>query len=191
MVGIIGAMEEEVRELIEDMTECEMQEKASMKFYKGQLYGKEAVVVQSGIGKVNAGICTQILIDFYQVDQLINTGVAGSLDAEINIGDIVVSTDLVHHDMDAVAFGYPVGQVPQMEAFSFQSDVALRKIAVRACREVNPDIQVFEGRIASGDQFIASQDVKDRIVANLMHGQWKWKARPLLMQHTLITYLSL
>ena len=81
MVGIIGAMEEEVRELIEDMTECEMQEKASMKFYKGQLYGKEAVVVQSGIGKVNAGICTQILIDFYQVDQLINTGVAGSVEA--------------------------------------------------------------------------------------------------------------
>ena len=97
---------------------------------------------------------------------MINTGIAGSLNADINIGDIVVSTDLVHHDMDAVAFGYPVGQVPQMEAFSFQSDVALRKIAVRACREVNPDIQVFEGRIASGDQFIASQDVKDRIVAN-------------------------
>ena len=103
MVGIIGAMEEEVRELIEDMTECEMQEKASMKFYKGQLYGKEAVVVQSGIGKVNAGICTQILADFYQVDQLINTGVAGSLDAEINIGDIVVSTDAVEHDMDVSA----------------------------------------------------------------------------------------
>ena len=74
MVGIIGAMEEEVRELIEDMTECEMQERASMKFYKGMLYGKEAVVVQSGIGKVNAAICTQILADFYQVDQLINTG---------------------------------------------------------------------------------------------------------------------
>ena len=101
MVGIIGAMEEEVRELIEDMTECEMQEKASMKFYKGQLYGKEAVVVQSGIGKVNAGICTQILIDFYQVDQLINTGVAGSLDAEINIGDIVVSTDAVEANKKA------------------------------------------------------------------------------------------
>ena len=115
MVGIIGAMEEEVRELIEDMTECEMQEKASMKFYKGQLYGKEAVVVQSGIGKVNAGICTQILADFYQVDQLINTGVAGSLDAEINIGDIVVSTDAVEHDMDVSALGDPVGQVPRMD----------------------------------------------------------------------------
>ena len=119
MVGIIGAMEEEVRELIEDMTECEMQEKASMKFYKGQLYGKEAVVVQSGIGKVNAGICTQILIDFYQVDQLINTGVAGSLDAEINIGDIVVSTDAVEHDMDVSALGDPVGQVPRMDVFAF------------------------------------------------------------------------
>ena len=166
MVGIIGAMEEEVRELIEDMTECEMQEKASMKFYKGQLYGKEAVVVQSGIGKVNAGICTQILADFYQVDQLINTGVAGSLDAEINIGDIVVSTDLVHHDMDAVNFGYPLGQIPQMDTFSFKADERLVELAEKACHEVNPEIQVFRGRIVSGDQFIADKAVKNRITEN-------------------------
>ena len=132
MVGIIGAMEEEVRELIEDMTECEMQERASMKFYKGMLYGKEAVVVQSGIGKVNAAICTQILADFYQVDQLINTGVAGSLDAEINIGDIVVSTDAVEHDMDVSALGDPVGQVPRMDVFAFPADKELVRKAVEA-----------------------------------------------------------
>ena len=166
MVGIIGAMEEEVRELIEDMTECEMQERASMKFYKGMLYGKEAVVVQSGIGKVNAAICTQILADFYQVDQLINTGVAGSLDAEINIGDIVVSTDLVHHDMDAVNFGYPLGQIPQMDTFSFKADERLVELAEKACHEVNPEIQVFRGRIVSGDQFIADKAVKNRITGN-------------------------
>ena len=164
MVGIIGAMEEEVRELIEDMTECEMQEKASMKFYKGQLYGKEAVVVQSGIGKVNAGICTQILIDFYQVDQLINTGVAGSLDAEINIGDIVVSSDALQHDMDAREFGYPKGQIPQMNVFSFKADETLRKVAAECCKKANPDIQVFEGRVVSGDQFVASSEVKDELI---------------------------
>ena len=166
MVGIIGAMEEEVRELIEDMTECEMQEKASMKFYKGQLYGKEAVVVQSGIGKVNAGICTQILIDFYQVDQLINTGVAGSLDAEINIGDIVVSTDAVEHDMDVSALGDPVGQVPRMDTLAFPADERLIGLAKAANEKVNPDIHTFVGTVASGDQFIASQEAKDKIVNN-------------------------
>ena len=91
---------------------------------------------------------------------------AGSLNADINIGDLVISTDLVHHDMNAVAFGYPVGQIPQMEAFSFRSDETLRKLAVQACRDVNPDIEVYEGRIASGDQFVADQGVKDEIIKN-------------------------
>ena len=160
MVGIIGAMEEEVRELIEDMTECEMQERASMKFYKGMLYGKEAVVVQSGIGKVNAAICTQILADFYQVDQLINTGVAGSLDAEINIGDIVVSTDAVEHDMDVSALGDPVGQVPRMDVFAFPADKELVRKAVEANKKANSDIRTFTGRVASGDQFISDKEKK-------------------------------
>ena len=137
-----------------------------MDFYEGVLEGKKVVVVQSGIGKVNAGMCTQILADLFQVEAVINTGIAGSLNADINIGDLVISTDLVHHDMNAVAFGYPVGQIPQMEAFSFRSDENLRKLAVQACRDVNPDIEVYEGRIASGDQFVADQGVKDEIIKN-------------------------
>ena len=151
MIGIIGAMEEEVRELIADMQECEMNEKASMKFYKGKLYGKDAVVVQSGIGKVNAAICTQILADCYHVDQLINTGVAGSLDAEINIGDIVISTDAVHHDMDVSALGDPVGQVPRMDVFAFPADKELAEKAMQANKKANPEIRTFMGRVASGD----------------------------------------
>ena len=139
MIGIIGAMEEEVRELIADMQECEMKEKASMKFYKGKLYGKDAVVVQSGIGKVNAAICTQILADCYHVDELINTGVAGSLDAEINIGDIVISTDAVHHDMDVSALGDPVGQVPRMDVFAFPADKELAEKAMQANKKANPE----------------------------------------------------
>lgn len=164
-IGIIGAMADEVVGLKELMQDIEITRKASMEFYAGTLEGKKVVVVQSGIGKVNAAVCTQILADDFQTEVVINTGIAGSLNNDINIGDIVVSTDLVHHDMDAVAFGYKKGQVPQMEQFSFQSDEALRRLAVEACKEVNPDIQVFEGRIASGDQFVADQEIKDFIVS--------------------------
>ena len=101
MIGIIGAMEEEVAALKEAMEIEETVEQAGMTFCKGTLCGKEAVVVRSGIGKVNAGICAQILVDRFRADTLINTGIAGSLDAKIDIGDMVISTDAVHHDMDA------------------------------------------------------------------------------------------
>ena len=163
-IGIIGAMEVEVASLKERMKDVQVVHKASMEFYAGMLENKNVVVVRSGIGKVNAAVCTQILIDDFKAEAVINTGIAGSLNADINIGDIVVSTDLVHHDMNAVAFGYPVGQIPQMEEFSFHSDDALRAIAVKACKEANPDIAVFEGRIASGDQFVADQDTKYFII---------------------------
>ena len=93
MLGIIGAMDEEVAKLKECMDEVEIKTKASMDFYKGIISGKEVVVVRSGIGKVNAGICTQILCDEYNVEAVINTGIAGSLNAKIDIGDIVLSTD--------------------------------------------------------------------------------------------------
>ena len=165
-IGIIGAMEVEVEKLKARMENVEITRRASMEFYEGTLEDKNVVVVRSGIGKVNAAVCTQILIDEFEAEAVINTGIAGSLNADINIGDLVISTDLVHHDMNAVAFGYPVGQIPQMEAFSFRSDENLRKLAVQACRDVNPDIEVYEGRIASGDQFVADQGVKDEIIKN-------------------------
>ena len=125
-----------------------------MDFYEGILAGKKVVVVRSGIGKVNAGICAQILADVFSVDAIINTGIAGSLNKNINIGDIVLSTDVVQHDMDATGFGYRKGQIPQMPVFFFNADDNLRRLAAEVCKEVNPDIQVFEGRIASGDQFV-------------------------------------
>ena len=165
MLGIIGAMDEEVAKLKETMQDVTVETKASMEFYKGTMNGKEVVVVRSGIGKVNAGICTQILCDLYHVDAVINTGIAGSLNKNINIGDIVLSTDVVQHDMDATGFGYRKGQIPQMPVFFFNADDNLRRLAAEVCKEVNPDIQVFEGRIASGDQFVCDQDVKNRIVS--------------------------
>lgn len=163
LIGIIGAMEEEVEKLKQQMTEVSVQTKASMEFNRGKLKGKDVVVVRSGIGKVNAGICTQILVDDYKVNAIINTGIAGSLKNEINIGDIVVSTDALQHDMDATGFGYPQGQIPRMEVLSFPADENLVRLAQEVCIEVNPDISVFAGRVVSGDQFISNRDVKERI----------------------------
>lgn len=163
-IGIIGAMEVEIAILKEKMEDVRIIKKASMDFYEGTLNGRKVVVVRSGIGKVNAGICAQILVDMFSVDAIINTGIAGSLNKDINIGDIVLSTDVVQHDMDATGFGYKKGQIPQMPVFCFQADGGLRKLAEEACKEVNPDIQVFEGRIASGDQFVCDQEIKNRIV---------------------------
>lgn len=163
-IGIIGAMEEEVTALREKLADGKMLRKASMDFYSGTFNGVEAVVVRSGIGKVNAGICTQILADIYGVDAVINTGIAGSLKAEINIGDIVISTDALQHDMDATGFGYEPGVIPRMETSCFRADAELVEKARAACEEAVPGIQVFTGRVVSGDQFISDKKVKARII---------------------------
>ncbi len=112
---------------------------------------------------MNAGICTQILADVFGVSSVINTGIAGSLDARIDIGDIVLSEDAVQHDMDATAFGYEAGQIPRMDTFSFKADKRLTGIAKECCSRVCDDINVFCGRIVSGDQFVADRSVKDAI----------------------------
>ncbi|MEY8356243.1 5'-methylthioadenosine/adenosylhomocysteine nucleosidase [Lachnospiraceae bacterium 54-53] len=166
MLGIIGAMDVEVAEIKKSMQDVKVETIAAMDFYRGILKGREAVVVRSGIGKVNAAICTQILADHYHITAVINTGIAGSLKNEINIGDVVLSTDAVHHDMDATGFGYPVGQIPQMKEFSFRADEELRKLAEECCRKVNPEIGVFTGRIVSGDQFISDKVKKQWISEN-------------------------
>ena len=165
-IGIIGAMEEEVALLKNDMKIEETVEYASMLFCKGELCGKQVVIVRSGIGKVNAAICAQLLADKFAVDVLINTGVAGSLDATIDIGDMVISTDLVEHDMDTTIFGDPLGQVPRMDSFSFPADPELVEKAVTANKEANPEIQTFTGRIVSGDQFVSASEVKEKLVKN-------------------------
>ena len=164
MIGIIGAMEEEVAHLKEAMQVEKTVERAAMTFVKGKLDGKDVVVVRSGIGKVNAGICAQILADLFEVDTLINTGVAGSLDAALDIGDIVISTDAVQHDMDVSALGDPVGQIPRMDTFAFPSDERMVQLDVQANEEANPDIHTFTGRVVSGDQFVSDGAVKERLV---------------------------
>ncbi len=168
-IGIIGAMEVEVETLKKDMEVGRVVKKAGMEFHEGVLNGMPVVVVRSGICKVNAAVCTQILIDDFGVDGIINTGVGGSLNAEINIGDIVISTDVVHHDVNAVEFGYALGQIPQMKVFSFPADETFAEKAKAACNRVNPDITVWRGRICSGDQFVSSQEQKDQII-KAFHG---------------------
>lgn len=166
MIGIIGAMEEEVLSLAEMMEDVESSKIAGMVFKKGRLNGKDVVVVRCGIGKVNAAVCTQILADQYQVDAVINTGIAGSLKNEINIGDIVISNDALQHDMDATGFGYALGVIPQMPVSVFEADKKLIEAAKEACEEAVPEIGVFVGRVVSGDQFISDKNTKKRLIEN-------------------------
>lgn len=163
MLGIIGAMEEEVAVLKERMKVETVIQSASMEFCQGILEGKEVVIVRSGIGKVNAAICAQILADKFQIEAIINTGIAGSLESRINIGDIVLSSDTMQHDMDATGFGYAFGVIPRMETSVFEADEKLIKLAEVCCKRVNPEIGVHIGRIVSGDQFISNRQDKEWI----------------------------
>jgi len=162
-LGIIGAMQQEVETLLADMCGKKSSQRAGSTFYEGTLEGTEVVVVQCGIGTVNAAICVQILCDCYGVTHLVNTGIAGSLCPELDIGDLVISTDAMYHDFDCCAFGYPVGKVPGMPE-SYPADEKLCRLALEAAEQVNPGHNRM-GRIASGDQFICSKEQKDRIIS--------------------------
>ena len=164
IIGIVGAMEEEVAKLKAEMTEVEQVSKASMDFLRGKLFNKDVVVVRSGIGKVNAAVCTQILIDDYKVDRVINTGVAGGLYSELDVGDIVISNDALYHDFDVTGFGYEEGVIPRMKTSIFVADRELAFKAKGVCERVNPDIKCFIGRVVSGDQFISTNEKKEWLV---------------------------
>lgn len=168
-IGIIGAMKIEVEQLKERMEINSVQIKAGMEFCEGTYGSNDVVIVRSGIGKVNAAICTQILVDCYNVQMVINTGIAGGLYTSINIGDIVLATDALQHDMDATGFGYEKGVIPQMDTSVFCADEKLRKMAADICRSVNPDISVYEGRVISGDCFV-SDNAKKKELWDLFKG---------------------
>lgn len=164
MLGIIGAMDEEVAKIKEQLTDVEVDSRAAMDFYRGKLGGKDVVVVRSGIGKVNAAMCAQILADVYKVSGIVNTGIAGSLKADIDIGDIVLSNDALQYDMDATAFGYEMGQVPRVDTLAFKADEALINLAKDCCAKVNSDIHTFVGRVVTGDQFVSDKTKKEWLV---------------------------
>lgn len=164
-LGIIGAMDIEVEILLGLLEEKQEKTIAGSTFYEGRLEGLDAVVVRCGIGKVNAAICAQILCDCFAVTHLVNTGIAGSLDAKLDIGDLLVSTDAMYHDFDCTHFGYPYGQVAGMDIVTFPADKVLADLAFAAAEAVNPG-HTRRGRIASGDQFVAEKALKERIIAN-------------------------
>lgn len=163
-LGIIGAMQQEVETLLERMDNKNAATIAGSIFYEGILSGLNVVVVQCGIGKVNAAICTQILCDCYQVTHIVNTGIAGSLCADLDIGDLVVSQDAMYHDFDCNAFGYPHGKVPGMDVIAFPADETMIRLAFSAAEAVNNGHTKI-GRVASGDQFVADPVLKDKIIS--------------------------
>lgn len=163
IIGIIGAMEEEIASLKSKMELVTAKNIVGIDFYMGKMNGKSVVLVRSGIGKVNAAICTQVLIDLYAVDYIINVGVAGAISKELSIGDVVISKDVVHHDMDCTSFGYEQGIIPRMTESFFTADELLIKIARECGEEALPNKAIHVNRIASGDKFVSSNEDKQKI----------------------------
>ena len=162
-LGIIGAMKIEVETLKDSLTDLTVSYHTDMEFYEGTLEGLPVVIVQCGVGKVNAAMCAQILCSCYGVTHLVNTGSAGSLCAELDIGDLVVSLDAMYHDFDCVNFGYPMGRVPGLDTTAFPADETMIRYAFAAAEAVNPG-HTKTGRVASGDQFVADKALKNRII---------------------------
>ncbi len=165
-IGIIGAMELEVESLKAQMNVKNTSTKANMQFFEGTLGDADVVIVRCGIGKVNAAICVQILADLFQVTHIINTGVAGSLNPALDIGDILISKDVIHHDVDVTIFGYALGEVPQIGVHAFPADETMMNCAMETGSKVLADCNIITGRVVSGDQFISSKEVKERLINN-------------------------
>ncbi len=165
-IGIIGAMDVEIESLKESANIKEKTVIAGMEFCTGNLENKDVVIVKCGMGKVNAAICTNTLINIFKCNKIINTGVAGSLDSRINIGDLVVSTDAVQHDFNVDYLGFQKGEIPYTGLYAFEADKEMRSIALEAIKNQAPEINVFEGRVCSGDQFIYTKEQRDTITNN-------------------------
>jgi adenosylhomocysteine nucleosidase len=155
-IGIIGAMAEEIELLVHGMSRSEQRVEAGILFIQGEYCGWPVVVCKSGVGKVNAAVTTQLLISSFGVDAIVFTGVAGALDPELEVGDIVVSADCMQHDMDATALGFPLGIIPYQDTSVFEADPLLQKAALAAGEKCFPG-RVRLGRVLSGDRFIADK----------------------------------
>lgn len=164
ILGIIGAEQQEIDLLLDLLVQEQTVDKAGCRFFCGTIHGYPVVIVKAGIGKVNAAACTQMLIDLFDVKRIINTGAAGSLNAAIDIGDIVLSTDVVQHDIDVQDLGYEPGMIPDTGKF-FTADTKMRTLAAACCREAELPVRIWEGRILTGDQFISSSSAKERLIS--------------------------
>lgn len=160
-IGIIGAMEIEVVKLRSLLTDKSEQQKGGFVFYTGKLNGNDIVLLQSGIGKVNAAIGTAIMINNYNPDFVINTGAAGGFPGDLNVGDIVISNELIHHDMDCTVFGYKTGQVPGMPP-SFVADKSLVELADKCIHKLT-NLTTKKATILTGDQFMNNPESTRKI----------------------------
>ena len=166
-LGIIGAMDIEVATLKENMRNKSEKVIAGSTYVEGTLEGLPVVVVQCGVGKVNAALCVQALCDCFAVTHIINTGVAGSLNADLDIGDFVISKEAIYHDFDCSVINpkYSVGQVPGMDVRAFPADEKLTQLAYAAADAVCPS-HAHIGIVASGDQFVCNKEQKEKIIKN-------------------------
>ena len=162
-LGIIGAMEQEVETLLSLLENKREAVRTGSTYYEGTLDSLDVVVVQCGIGKVNAALCVQVLCDCYGVTHVVNTGIAGSLCADLDIGDMVISSDAMYHDVDCVHFGYTMGQMPGMPV-TYEANRTMVELAFAAAEGVNPG-HTRIGRVASGDQFVAVKELKEKIIS--------------------------
>jgi len=155
-IGIIGAMQEEIELLQQALQNPETHQYAGMTFYTGLLHGRRVVCVRSGVGKVNAAVCTEALIARFGAEAVLFTGVAGALDPSLDIGDMVISSSCMQHDMDATPLGFARGEIPFQEVYDFPSDPQLVQLAEQACKRAHAGRSMV-GRVLSGDQFIADK----------------------------------
>ena len=151
-IGIIGAMEEEVQLLRSQLENAQTEEIAKCEFTIGTYEKQDIVLLKSGIGKVNAAMSTTILLQQYQPDIVINIGSAGGFDEELEVGTVVISDEVRHHDVDVTIFGYEMGQVPQLPA-AFLSNEELIELAIKAVKEMAQH-EHSVGLIATGDSFM-------------------------------------
>ncbi|MCM2675318.1 5'-methylthioadenosine/adenosylhomocysteine nucleosidase [Alkalicoccobacillus plakortidis] len=162
-IGLIGAMDEEIHQFRLDLETEEIQVRSGITFYLGEINGCFVVLCKSGVGKVNAAVTTQILIDVFDVSHIIFTGIAGALDEQLNVGDLVISTSAIQHDIDATALGFERGQIPMQSSSSiFMPDLNLVDLAEQAANKVL-SCRVIKGRVLSGDQFIADIDFAKKL----------------------------
>lgn len=165
-IGIIGAMDDEVISFKEASNITKKTTIAEMEYCEGTLHGKDVVIVKCGMGKVNAGICANSLINIFGCTRIINTGVAGSLDNKLDIGDIVISKDAVQHDFTVEAIGFKKAEIPFTGLYAFPADTKMINLALKSIKDLSLDIKAYEGRICSGDQFISTKEQKDIITSN-------------------------
>lgn len=158
MIGIIGAMDEEITIIASEMIDLKEYDINNIKFYKGTIYDIDIVLVKSGIGMVNAAITTTLLFKEFGVDKILFSGVAGSLNRNINVGDIVIADSVVEYLFDATEFGYEIGTIPRMDTSVFKSDRLLNKI-----KNILKNDNIYYGKILSGDKFVSNLSEKEKL----------------------------